>query len=110
MGSRDSTHKPRGRIWRPSAGAASFGVGLREGEDVGPLGSIHRPPPGFDPLTAPEPAFRSGLRDAWALKTTDTLRPCERGTRRLTGQFGDRLVCGRYRCDPQDRGAHRRRE
>ena len=43
------------------------------------------------------------MREAWALKTTDTLRPGERGTRRLVAEHGDRLVCVRYRCDPERR-------
>jgi len=33
-----------------------------------------------------------------------TLRLGERGTRRLVDQFGTRLVCVRYRCDPAAAG------
>jgi hypothetical protein len=59
MGSRNPTHKPRGRSWRPSAEVASFGLGPREVCDFGALdslGSIPRSPPGFDPMNRPEAA------------------------------------------------------
>lgn len=40
-------------------------------------------------------------RDLRALKTKLTLRPGQRGTKQLLAQYGDRLVCVRYRYDPQ---------
>lgn len=43
--------------------------------------------------------------DLSALKTKLTLRPGQRGTKQLRAQYGDRLVCGRYRYDAQQ---HRR--
>ena len=36
-----------------------------------------------------------------ALKTKLTLRPGQRGTKQLQAQYGDRLVCVRYRDDAQ---------
>jgi hypothetical protein len=43
--------------------------------------------------------------DLSALKTKLTLRPGQRGTKQLRAQYGDRLVCVRYRYDAQ---RHRR--
>jgi hypothetical protein len=75
--------RSRGRSRRSAAGAASFRFAAGTGGE---------------PADAPAP-----LRPPWALKTTDTLRPGERGTRRLVAEHGDRLVCVRYRCDPERR-------
>jgi hypothetical protein len=35
------------------------------------------------------------------MRTKQTLKPGDRGTRKLTEHFGDRLVCVRYRQDPE---------
>jgi hypothetical protein len=35
------------------------------------------------------------------MQTKQTLKPGDRGTRKLTEHFGDRLVCVRYRQDPE---------
>ena len=86
MGSRFQTKGPMGRFRRASAGAARFVV-----------------LPGPSPEPPADAGHYVGLREAWALKTTDTLRPGERGTRRLVAEHGDRLVCVRYRCDPERR-------
>jgi hypothetical protein len=40
-------------------------------------------------------------RDFKALKTKLTLRPGQRGTKQLQAQYGDRLLCVRYRYDVQ---------
>jgi len=37
------------------------------------------------------------------MKTRVTLRPGERGTKQLQSEYGDRLVCVRYRYDPKAR-------
>lgn len=37
------------------------------------------------------------------MRVRQTLRPGQRGTRRYTDRFGDRLVCVRYRYDAQTR-------
>ena len=39
--------------------------------------------------------------DFSALKTKLTLRPGQRGTKQLQAQYGDRLLCVRYRYDTQ---------
>ncbi|MBE0617196.1 MAG: hypothetical protein IH608_04630, partial [Proteobacteria bacterium] len=46
----------------------------------------------------------------WALKTTDTLRLGEPGTKRLLAEFGERLVCVRYRCDAEGRKRYKTAE
>ena len=35
------------------------------------------------------------------MKTRVTLRPGDKGTRKLQAQFGDKLICVRYRYDPK---------
>ena len=37
------------------------------------------------------------------LRTRSTVRPGQRGTRRLRAQYGDRLICVRYRYDLQSK-------
>ncbi len=54
-------------------------------------------------LSPPPPAGDGSPGRAWVLKTTDTLRPGEPGTRHLVREFGDRLVCVRYRRDEAGR-------
>lgn len=70
MGERSPAKGPRGRVWRTSAGAASYVFGS----------SAARP-------DAPPP------RDPWSLRTTDTLRPGQKGTPGLVAPAGERLVC-----------------
>jgi hypothetical protein len=41
--------------------------------------------------------------DLSSLKTKLTLRPGQAGTKQLVVQYGDRLVCVRYRYDPQQK-------
>ena len=39
-----------------------------------------------------------------------TLRPGDRGTRALVSEFGERLVCVRYRYDPENRKRYKTAE
>ena len=74
--------------------------GRKDGEAAS---SSLSPPPGFGPLDSLPAGTGKGPTEEPALKTTDSLRPGERGTKRLVAEFGDRLVCVRYRCDATNR-------
>ena len=45
----------------------------------------------------------TSLGDPQQMKARLTIRAGQRGTKRLTAQYGDRLVCVRYRYDAQRR-------
>lgn len=85
------------RSGRGRAGFGRKGVGAAW-PLAGPANGIHLDPPGDR-----ESGSGGSIREPWTLKTTDTLRPGQRGTRRLVAEFGDRLVCVRYRCDAKGR-------
>ncbi len=88
----------RGRPWRRAAGAASFRFGPRLDGDA----ETAPPPPQAD---GPPP-----LRAPWALRTAATLRPGQKGTKRLLAEYGARLVAVRYREDPLARKRYKTAE
>ena len=88
--------------------ALSYAV-LSEGRRCGSASAVHEPSPA-------SPAFRASSIDPAGLSVRATpprrslksstprvrlhLKPGQKGTKRLLAQYGDRLICVRYRYDP----------
>ena len=76
----------------------------------GPVSAVHEPSPTGSPdrasLTAPA-AFSSHAlpprrsRELSTARVRLRLKPGQKGTKRLLAQYGDRLICVRYRYDAQ---------
>lgn len=83
---------------------------LTGGRRRGPVSAVHEPSPTGSPdrasLTAPA-GFSSHappprrLREFSSARVRLRLKPGQKGTKRLLAQYGDRLICVRYRYDAQ---------
>src|SRR5881409_726988 len=83
---------------------------LSEGRRCGSASAIHEPSPAGPPYRASsiapaEPSARATpprrSRQSSTSRVRLHLKPGQKGTKQLLAQYGDRLICVRYRYDPQ---------
>ncbi|MBI4591162.1 MAG: hypothetical protein HY725_20230 [Candidatus Rokubacteria bacterium] len=76
---------------------------LSEGRRCGPASAIHEPSPAGPPYRASSIAPARPSEGATPPRRSPRVRlhlkPGQKGTKQLLAQYGDRLICVRYRCD-----------
>ncbi len=92
-----------------SPGTLSYAV-LSEGRRCGSASAVHEPSPVGPPdrvssIAPAEPSARATpprrSRESFTPRVRLHLKPGQKGTKRLLAQYGDRLICVRYRYDAQ---------